>query len=379
MSGFLGAEAQLAEAQRIAKLGSWEWDRVADEVTCSREMLRLLGLPLDETTVSGEAVRARLHPRDLARVRQTFAQAERTRGGCTVDHAIVTPDGTTRYVQTRVQPYACMGGRVLVGTMQDVSERRDLEQQLRHAQKMEALGRLAGGIAHDFNNLLAGITVNADLLLDGDFLSGDQYEEAMEIRRTTERAAALTRQLHAFSRRQAFRPEVLDVNLVVRELERMLRRLLNARVELTCVLDPRACHVEADRGQLEQAIMNLVVNARDAMPSGGTIVIETRMRAGCAGCDAASETVTIVVRDTGHGMDAAVQERLFEPFFTTKSAEQGSGLGLATVYGIVQQARGTITVESEPGQGAEFRVTLPRSHRGPAAAAPIERRTSAHL
>jgi len=361
MTRFLSPEAQLAEAQRLARIGSWEWDRVTDAVTCSLEMRRMLSIDLEVDHLRGDEFLSRVHPSDAQRVAEAMERAEHSSEAVTIDHMVGGARSTPRYVQTRVQRYGDSIERILVGTMQDVSDRRDLEQQLRHAQKMEALGRLAGGVAHDFNNLLAGITCNAELLLDGSDLSGEQLEEATEIRRAADRAAQLTRQLLAFSRKGGYRPESLDLNIVVRELDRMLRRLLNAQVELTCVLDPRPCFIDADRGQLEQALVNLVVNARDAMPNGGMVAIETRQ---------SEQGIALIVRDNGEGMDTATQERLFEPFFTTKSAGHGTGLGLALVYGIVQQAGGSIQVESAPKEGAEFRITLPRGYRvAPAAAA----------
>ena len=366
MNSFLSPEAQLAEAQRIARIGSWEWDRTTDTVSCSLEMRRMFALDLEREHFSGEEFRERISASCAPRVREALARVEQGADPCVIDHTVTLGKGSTRFVQTRAQVYGDPARRILVGTTQDITDRRDLEQQLRHAQKMEALGRLAGGVAHDFNNLLAGITCNAELLLDGGALSSEQHEEATEIRRAADRAALLTRQLLAFSRKGGYRPEVHDLNIVVRELERMLRRLLNVQVELTCVLDARPCWIEADRGQLEQALVNLVVNARDAMPNGGLVAIETRQT---------DSQVSLIVRDNGHGMDASTQERLFEPFFTTKSAGQGTGLGLAMVYGIVQQGGGTIQVESAPGAGAEFRLMFPRSHRAQAAAPLRDRRT----
>jgi two-component system, cell cycle sensor histidine kinase and response regulator CckA len=368
MTSFLSPEAQLAEAQRIARVGSWEWDRTTDVVNCSLEMRRMLAFDLERESITAAEFMSRMPASCAQRVRDALDRVEHGSEPCVIDHSVVAGKGAPRFVQTRAHMYGEAPRRILVGTMQDITERRDLEQQLRHAQKMEALGRLAGGVAHDFNNLLAGITCNAELLLDGASLTGEQHEEATEIRRAADRAALLTRQLLAFSRKGGYRPEPHDLNIVVRELERMLRRLLNVQVELTCVLDPRSCWVEADRGQLEQALMNLVVNARDAMPHGGMVAIETRQSEG---------QVSLIVRDNGHGMDAATQERLFEPFFTTKSAGQGTGLGLAMVYGIVQQAGGTIQVDSAPDAGAEFRLVFPRSFRVTAAAPVRERRTAA--
>jgi two-component system cell cycle sensor histidine kinase/response regulator CckA len=366
MTRFLGTHAQLAEAQSIARIGSWEWDRATDRMTCSLEMCRLLGIDAAEPMIAGDAFWSRIQTADVERLRQAIEVAERTHAAAIASHGIDAGAGVSRWVETRVKPYGDPSERILVGTMQDLTDQRELEKQLRHAQKMEALGRLAGGVAHDFNNLLAGITCNAELLLDGAPLSAEQHDEAVEIKRAAERAAALTRQLLAFSRKQGFRPQVLDLNMVVRELERMLRRLLSAKVELTCVMDARPCWVDADRGQLEQALVNLVVNARDAMPDGGIVSIETRQQG--------DTDVLLIVRDTGLGMDNATRERLFEPFFTTKATGNGTGLGLATVYGIVRQANGSIQVRSAPGEGAEFRITMPRSFKQAVVAPARERR-----
>jgi PAS domain S-box-containing protein len=248
----------------------------------------------------------------------------------------------------------------------DTSERQALEDQLRQAQKMEAVGRLAGGIAHDFNNILTAILGYAELL------TGEIGEEEIarhdleEIRKAAERAAGLTRQLLAFSRKQVLEPRVLEVNTVMASMDKMLRRLIGASVELVMALDPELGKIKADPGQLEQVLLNLAINARDAMLEGGTLTIETRNVE--LGGDEAFGGVAVVpgsyvmlsVRDTGAGMDAGTRERLFEPFFTTKEEGKGTGLGLATVYGIVKQSGGYIRVDSEPGAGSTFRVYLPR-------------------
>jgi two-component system, cell cycle sensor histidine kinase and response regulator CckA len=229
------------------------------------------------------------------------------------------------------------------------------------SQKLEALGRLAGGVAHDFNNLLTVILGYADLLCSH---GSDEHarEVGGEIQKAGERAAALTRQLLAFSRKQVLQPIVLDLNELVKNLDTMLRRLIGEDVVLTHSLHPRAVWVKADPGQLEQVLTNLVINARDAMPKGGRLLLST-------GEDAASRPgavskdrrgyATLTVNDTGQGMDENVQRLLFEPFFTTKEIGKGTGLGLATVHGIVHQSGGRIEVESEPGRGSTFRVYLP--------------------
>ena len=253
----------------------------------------------------------------------------------------------------------------------DTTDRRRLEEELRQSQKMEAVGRLAGGIAHDFNNLLTAITNYSELLLDELAAESPLRADVGEIRAAADRAGALTRQLLAFGRRQVLQPTTLEVNDVVAELERMLRRLLGPEIVFGVALDAQAGHVSADRGQLEQVIVNLVVNARDAMPEGGTLAIQTgvtRVGQGCMTDLAPGEYVRIVVRDSGSGMDEATQARVFEPFFTTKEPGKGTGLGLSTVYGIVAQSGGAVTIDSEPGRGTCMTILLPRV--APVASAP---------
>ncbi len=254
----------------------------------------------------------------------------------------------------------------ILGIGRDVTERVQLEQQLRQAQKMEAVGRLAGGIAHDFNNILTAITGYADLLLEDLGATDPRRQDADEIHKAADRAAGLTRQLLAFSRQQVLQPTVLEVNKLVSDLEKMLRRLLGEDVALTTQLAPTTGRVKADPGQLEQVIMNLAVNARDAMPNGGKLTLET----GNVDLDESYATdhyparagpfVMLAVSDTGTGMSEATQAHMFEPFFTTKEKGKGTGLGLATVYGIVKQSGGFIWVYSEVGHGTTFKLYLPR-------------------
>ncbi len=248
----------------------------------------------------------------------------------------------------------------------DVSERRALEEQLRQSQKMEAIGSLAGGIAHDFNNLLTAILGHAQILLSDLSQSDPHRVEAEEIRKAGRRAAQLTNQLLAFSRRQVLELRVLDLNEVVREVEAMLRPVIGEDIQLVTHLDPELGQVKADPGQIEQVIMNLAVNARDAMPSGGTLRLETANADPEGGGrrrlapSASTRCVMLAVSDTGHGMDVETRSRIFEPFFTTKQPGKGTGLGLSTAYGIVKQIGGEIHVESEPGRGTTFRIYLPR-------------------
>jgi two-component system cell cycle sensor histidine kinase/response regulator CckA len=248
----------------------------------------------------------------------------------------------------------------------ETTDRRHLEEQLLQAQKMEAVGRLAGGIAHDFNNILTAIKSYSELLIEDMATDKGRVEDVKEIREAADRAAALTRQLLAFSRQQLLRPRVLDLNTTIRDLKGMLERLIGADIEVKTQLAPTIGMVTADPGQIEQVLMNLVVNARDAMPDGGTIDIETsnvELDDEYARTHASTRPgpyVMLAVSDTGQGMSREIQTRVFEPFFTTKEKGKGTGLGLSTVYGIVKQSGGSIWMYSEPGQGTTFKIYLPR-------------------
>jgi len=277
-------------------------------------------------------------------------------------------DGTLVDVLLSTAPLRDGTGDVsgLVALLVDVTERKELEEQVRQSQRLEAVGQLAGGIAHDFNNLLTVITSYAALLLEDFGATHPKRNDIEEIAAAADRAATLTQQLLAFGRRQLLQPRVLDVNETVAALERMLQRLLAGDVKLVTVLDPSLRSVRADPGQLEQVLMNLVVNARDAMPAGGTVTIETanvEIEAAYVATHASEvrpgSYVRLAVSDNGHGMDAATQARIFEPFFTTKEVGKGTGLGLSTVYGIVTQSGGYVRCYSEPGQGTTFRIDLP--------------------
>jgi PAS domain S-box-containing protein len=252
----------------------------------------------------------------------------------------------------------------------DVTEEKQLRDQLRHSQKLEAIGTLAGGVAHDFRNLLTAMKANAEFCLEGLPSEHPVRDDVQEILHAIARAVDLTRQLLAFGRRQVLNPQVLDINGVVTGVEKMLRRVIGEQVELRTEPGPGLPHVRVDRGQLEQVLVNLAVNARDAMPAGGRLAISTRTTrlteadARRHGAPAAGDYVTISVTDSGVGIDAQTLPRIFEPFFTTKPQGKGTGLGLSTVYGIVQQSRGFVTVRSAPNEGAAFDIHLPADAAG---------------
>jgi len=282
-------------------------------------------------------------------------------------------DGFPVSISLSVAPLYGAGRQVagMLSIAADLTEMRRLEVQYRQSQKLEAIGRLAGGIAHDFNNILTAILSTSELLLT-DLVPGSHvHDDVDEIRRAGQRAAGLTRQLLVFSRQQVFEPRVVDVNALVIEAEQLLRRLIGEDIELRTALAPAVGAVRADLSQLEQVILNLVVNARDAMPRGGVVTIETsdvELDGGYADRHVPARPgpyVLLAVSDTGVGMDAATQARLFEPFFTTKPPGEGTGLGLATVYGIVKQSSGYIWAYSEPDHGTTFKIYLPRVGRAP--------------
>jgi two-component system cell cycle sensor histidine kinase/response regulator CckA len=274
-------------------------------------------------------------------------------------------------VNTRLIPYT--DGKAFLSIVRDLTERKNAEKALReseerllHSQKMEAIGRLAGGVAHDFNNLLTAISGFSEIILMKDCTSEETKKYIAEIVRSTERAASLTHQLLAFSRKQVMQPKLLDLNKLIVDVNRMLRRLIGEDIELVTAADPGLGTVKADPVQIEQVLINLAVNSRDAMPAGGKIFIETKneqlTKEQCAlnGDVAPGQYVTFSVSDTGHGMDEETRLRVFEPFFTTKEPGKGTGLGLCTVFGIVKQSGGHISVESEPGKGTTMKVYLPR-------------------
>jgi two-component system, cell cycle sensor histidine kinase and response regulator CckA len=339
-----------------------EWDGRLRVARWSKQAERIFGWSAAEAAGRTLDELGLVHEADAAIVRERIDELIAGAPFNTCANRNRTKDGRVLHVEWYNSTLLDDQGKVIcvISLGHDISDRvreeerrRKLEEQVRQSQKMEAVGRLAGGVAHDFNNLLTVINGCADLLLREAPADAQTHELADEIRRAGEQAAALTKQLLAFGRRQIVAPTVLDLNDVVREVERMLRRLIGEHIELAVELDPAGGRVKADPSLLAQLLMNLAVNARDAMPQGGTLTVRTAQ---------IGDKVVVTVADTGVGMDAATRARIFEPFFTTKPVGEGTGLGLATVHSIVEQAGGAIAVESEPNRGTTFRIELPACH-----------------
>jgi len=308
-----------------------------------------------------------IHPDDHRKVMEAALETRRTGEGRRIEYRIRHKDGRWLTLESTASAVKNDAGDVekLVVVNRDITERKLLEEQLSLSQKLEAVGRLSGGIAHDFNNLLGVIIGYAEAIQQRMSPTDPMREAVDEIQTAGNRAAALTQQLLAFSRKQVLEPKVLDANAVLSDVEKMLRRLIGEDIELQISLSRHLGRVKADRSQLEQVILNLAVNARDAMQQGGKLRIETR-NAQLTEADRTrfryvvpGQYVLIKVTDTGCGMDAALQSHIFEPFFTTKEKGKGTGLGLATVYGVIKQSGGYIWVDSEVGKGTEFKIYLP--------------------
>ncbi len=359
-------------ALAAARMGVWEIEFARNRMTWSGTMAPVFGLtPAHAPRTSADFFQL-IHPDDRPAAEASIERAIAGEPDCVVEFRAIWPDGSAHWVHGRAQASYDAGGRPLrlLGIAMDIDERKSLEEQLRQAQKLEAIGQLAGGVAHDFNNVLTVILGFSELLIDRLPPDDPGRADLLEIKKAGARAAGLTRQLLAFSRKQILQPKVLDVNALIGSMEPMLRQLIAAHVDLTFSLTARAALIKMDPTQLEQILVNLAVNAADAMPRGGKLSIETTnvtlderhqqwhlpVRPG--------DYAVLAVSDTGVGMDEATSRRIFEPFFTTKEIGKGTGLGLATVYGIVKQSAGDICVDSQPGRGTTFTIYLPQVSAG---------------
>jgi two-component system, cell cycle sensor histidine kinase and response regulator CckA len=346
-----------------------ELDATSSSIYASPQIERLSGYAAEEWAADPDLFVRLLHPDDRERVLAEHARLRDPGDRLSTEYRLVARNDRVVWVNDRATVVRDGPGSAayLQGVLLDVTERKRLDDRLAQSQRLEAIGRLAGGIAHDFNNLLTGIIGYADGVLQNLSASDPLRGDVAEIVAAGQRASRLTRQLLAFSRTQVLAPRVVGVNDVVAEMQGLLERVLGGDVRLDVRLERELGNVRADPGQLEQVVMNLAVNARDAMPGGGTLSIETaNVELGDEYVDRhlvqapPGRYVLLAVGDTGHGMDRETMEQIFEPFFTTKAPGEGTGLGLSTVYGIVKQSGGFVWPYSEPGRGTVFRIYLPR-------------------
>lgn len=361
------SEQRFASLMKSFPVGVFRTDAGGECIYVNERYSAIEGITPEEAI--GHGWTKALHPDDRQRVCEQWRKTVESGGDFLMEYRLLTPSSRIVWVLTSAASLCDESGAVIgfLGNVMDITERKMLEEQVRQSQKMESIGRLAGGIAHDFNNLITIILGNAELALTD--LPADQHllaEEVGTISEAAQRAAALTKQLLAFSRKQLLEPKPLNINRVVSALEKMLARLIGEDISLVTRLKSDVWQVMADPGQIEQIIMNLVVNSRDAMRQGGTLRIESSnvefgesYVLGNPGVTPGSY-VCLSVRDTGCGIPPELLSLVFEPFFTTKQAGEGTGMGLATVFGIVSQSNGRVTVESEPGKGTTFNVYLPR-------------------
>jgi PAS domain S-box-containing protein len=373
------SQERLQLALSAARMGTWRWDLKTGALGWDEGLNQLFGLGSNESVTPYDQFLDRVHQDDRSFVREQVQQAIDDRGVLDCEFRIVLPRGQVRWLADQGRVVRDPGGTPLymAGVCLDVTERKLTEERLRQAQRMDSVGQLAGGIAHEANNMMSVVLGCADYVLQRSDLPEPVRQDVDQIWRAAKRTAGITQQLLAFSRRQVLQPQVLDLNTTVRELEPILTRALGESSGLRMHLSPTLGQILADPGQIEQVLLNLTLNARDAMPDGGRLTIET-MNVVLDSIYAAAKPVetlepgeyaALVVTDTGHGMDRETLARVFEPFFTTKGVGQGTGLGLSTVYGIVKQSGGFIWAYSEPGLGTTFKLYFPLAARAPAGAA----------
>ncbi len=369
------AEEELMEAtQRLqlavasGQLGIWDWDIDKNTLVWNDRMYELYGVPREYSEINRKTWEECLHPDDLITAMEETRKAVAGEKDYELEFRVIHPDGSMRFIRSNATVIRESGGRAvrMIGMNQDITERKLLEEQLRQSQKMEAIGQLAGGVAHDFNNILTVIYGYCNVLQMKMAKDAPFRAEVDHIYAAAERAAGLTRSLLAFSRKQIMNPKKVNLNDIVLNVGKLLTRIIGEDVQLKTITTGKPLMILADSGQLEQVLMNLAANARDAMAGGGLLTIET------ASCDidegfvrtygygAAGKYAILTVTDTGKGMDAETSKKIFEPFFTTKDVGKGTGLGLAIVYGVVKQHNGYINVDSEPTRGTSFRIYLPQ-------------------
>ena len=369
------SEERLRLALDAARMGIWFWSVETNTLAWDDRLSRLYGLAPGERVSTYEEFLARVHAEDRVFVTETVRESLAGSGDLDYEFRIILPDGSVRWIADQGQVGRDETGRpkYMTGVCMDITERRRAEEGLRQAHRMESVGRLAGGVAHEANNQMTVVLGAARLILARADVPDGVRTDVEYIRKAADRTATVTAQLLAFSRQQMLKPEVLDLNEVVSGWEPVLHRVMGEDCRVTLALRADRSRIMADPGQLEQVLLNLALNARDAMPHGGSLTVETSSTELTPGYSRLKGGVPIrpgfyavlAVSDTGHGMDRATASHIFEPFFTTKEPGQGTGLGLSTVYGIVKQSEGYVWAYSEPGLGSTFKVYLPLTDEAP--------------
>ncbi len=370
------SDARLELARGAAGLTIWEWEPDTGLTTYTPEFCALYGLPPGSPPLTYESWRERVHPDDCDRVIEDLEAALAGSRPYDTEYRVVWADGSIRWIAARGRMLLRVEGRParMIGVNFDVTRRREAELQLRQLDRLETVARLAGGVAHEANNQMTVVSGAAAFILRREDLPDAVRDDAVHIQQAAERTATITQQLLAFSRRQVLQSRVLDLNAAIRGFEAIMRRTVGEDIRLGVILQQDVGRVRIDEGQLQQVLLNLTLNARDAMPEGGHLTLETKEATleGAGEADGvrirAGSYVELSVRDTGVGMDDRTLAHIFEPFFTTKGVGRGTGLGLSTVYGIVKQSNGYVFAESAAGQGTTLRILLPVATEQPSAA-----------
>jgi PAS domain S-box-containing protein len=364
------ATDRLSLALSASQTGVWSWDVINDVMVWDEFIHQMFGLPAESFGGTFSDLLGAVHPDDRDELTKSVIGSRQVTEQIAVEFRVVWPDGSLHNIESRGQAFYDAAGRMVrrTGVARDITEQRTLEEQLRQAHKMDAIGQLAGGIAHDFNNVLTVISGFSGLILDN--LASDHpfHAKVEQIRKAGDRGAALTRQLLAFSRKQMLQPRVVNFGDLIHDMDHMVQRVIDADIEIVTSIEDDIARIKIDPGQLHQVVLNLVINARDAMPKGGKLTLAAKNvtidRTDSQEIPPGSY-VQLTVSDNGIGMTQEVRKRAFEPFFTTKEIGKGTGLGLATVYGIVKQSGGHITLESELGNGTTFTIFFPRVDERP--------------
>lgn len=360
-------EYRLKEAQQLAHIGFWELDLQEDKLFWSDEIYRIFEIQPEQFDATYEAFLELVHPDDREMVNQAYLDSLKTQEPYDLIHRLLFQDGRTKYVHEHCRTLFDDSGKPLrsFGTVQDISELKSMEHQLIQSQKMESVGRLAAGVAHEINNILTGILGYCELALVREQTDPNLHECLTQISHSGEKAANVVQQLLAFGRKDISNPKLFDLHSAVQQLQKLLKKMIGEDIQLRTRLDADQNIVYGDQGLIEQAIVNLVINARDAMPKGGKITLRTENRSIAVNSSAPSHYIILCVEDEGTGIPPEKLHRVFEPFYTTKAAGKGTGLGLSIVKNIMEQHQSSIDVQSTPGRGTQFSMAFATHNEKP--------------